>query len=180
MPGFYTPFLRTAHLHTHIERERDGRRDSELLGKIQSLSRERTNPKNSTLTGERVTISLHDHTTPCGMDQGGADGLVFRRLGAVLRRSWSQSESTSDQKSTKLDIRGRKCRTHTAKAQYMIQRRTRRKFWSTVHTFRGLIAVLRQQPSLKKVNANFTMKGCCARSSDHTTTGSHANIQIIV
>ena len=108
-----------------------------------STSRERTKPKNSTLTGERVTISLHDHDTPCGMDQGGADGLVFRRLGAVLRRSWSQSESTSDQKSTKLDIRGRKCRTHTAKAQYMMQRRTRRKFWSTVHTFRGLTAVLR-------------------------------------
>ena len=108
-----------------------------------STSPGRTNPKNSTSAGERVAISPHEHNTPCGMDQDGVDGLVFRRLGAVLRRWWSQSESTSDQKPTELDIDGRKCRTHTAKAQYMMQRRTRRKFWSTVHTFRGFIAVLR-------------------------------------
>ena len=51
--------------------------------------------------------------------------------------------STRHQKSTKLDIHGRKCGNHTAKAQHMMQRRRGRKLWSTVHAFRGFVAVLR-------------------------------------
>ena len=51
---------------------------------------EKEEHRHSTVAGECGGISHHDHSTPCGMEWGGAHGLLFRRLGAVWRRWWSQ------------------------------------------------------------------------------------------
>ena len=88
--------------------------------------------------------------------------------------------STRHQKSTKLDIHGRKCGKHSAKAYHMMRRRRGRKFWSTVHAFRVFVVVLRATTLSQKDQREFYRNGCRARSSDRMAAGSHANMHITV
>ena len=68
-----------------------------------------------------------------------------------------RGERTHQQKSTNLEIHGRKSGNHTSKSQHMIQDRKRRKFGSTVHTFRGFITILRVTTVTQEGQREFTV-----------------------
>ena len=124
-------------LHTCTQRDR--RRDREFLREIHYLSRKK-NPRNSTSAGQRVAISHHDDMRHRPRRSWLSS---FQALGGCVSVLVVSEEKAPAQNVNKAIYSRSKMRNHTARAQLMMRRRRGRKFWPTVHTFRGFVAVLR-------------------------------------